>query len=206
MMRPDERLLGFDAREMWRQEPYPWGLEWMEICCLRHDVEKVLSTDTHVWSSVFEWEDGQPPRGWVGCHAALWNSLPVMLTALAEARDESKPSQVVAVTVLLEFCDPAERKTWDDRLWGIEPERLEAGWTLLGYDVSDIWLLSGLSNCGYDPETVAEDRRTWTPHLNRFHLFDDVARADAFRAFSNARVTEHAPFFVYGVWQRTEPH
>ncbi len=40
----------------------------------------------------------------------------------------------------------------------------------------------------------------WGPHLNEDHLFTDPDQACAFREASDARVREHAPFFVYGLY------
>jgi hypothetical protein len=77
---------------------------------------------------------------------------------------------------------------------------------LLGYDVCDEWGLSGLSNCGLEPgrEDVAALRAKWGPLLNRAHLFDSRDAAAAFAHASDARVEEHAPFFVYELWRVEE--
>jgi hypothetical protein len=80
------------------------------------------------------------------------------------------------------------------------PPVREEGWRLLGYDVSDGGLLSGLSNCGSTDEEAAEARRRWEAHLNAHHLFDALEPAFDFRRASDARVPEHAPFFVFGLW------
>jgi hypothetical protein len=71
--------------------------------------------------------------------------------------------------------------------------------TSLGFDVSDGFLLSCLTNCGYREDEVEALRARWTSCLNVHHLFTRAADASAFRDMSNARVKEHAPFFVYGI-------
>ena len=66
---------------------------------------------------------------------------------------------------------------------------------LLGYDVSDWWLQSALTNV---PRSQARSdqflRQEFGQHLNRFHLFDREDLALAFRECSQCDVNEHAPF------------
>ena len=95
--------------------------------------------------------------------------------------------------------DQEERGRWDERIVGITPATVSHTWELLGYDVSDEWMLSGLSNCGYGEEAESL-RPLWAPHLNEHHLFDDFEKAAEFEALTDARVEEHAPFFVYGIY------
>ena len=89
------------------------------------------------------------------------------------------------------------------------PERVQSIWfprevedesRLLGYDIADDVFLSGLSNCGYTDEEKTELRSTWVGRLNRFHLFDQVDVASEFKALTEARVPEHGPFFVFGLY------
>ncbi len=83
----------------------------------------------------------------------------------------------------------------------IDPERfypaagVEEEVTVLGYDVADIWLLSGVMNIVYSEE----DRVAWPQFvsaLNENHLFDDPRIAIEFVEVLDARTTEHAPFVV----------
>jgi hypothetical protein len=71
----------------------------------------------------------------------------------------------------------------------------------LGYDIADASLTSGLSNTAYTEEERARLAPVWAPRLNRFHLFDEAEHALEFKAVSDARVPEHAPFFVYGIYR-----
>ncbi|MGH9657014.1 MAG: hypothetical protein ACRD96_00630, partial [Bryobacteraceae bacterium] len=79
------------------------------------------------------------------------------------------------------------------------PGALAPAWRLLGYDVSDGSLVSGLSNCGYRDDEKSGMRPQWGPHLNEHHLFDDPVRAAEFARLCGERIKEHAPFFVYGL-------
>lgn len=69
-------------------------------------------------------------------------------------------------------------------------------------DVSDHFLLSGLSNCAYDEDELVALKPVWSPHLNEHHLFTDVAKTQDFKAITNRRVKfkSHAPFFVFGLY------
>jgi len=81
------------------------------------------------------------------------------------------------------------------------PREVEGEARLLGYDIADDVFLSGLSNCGYTDEEKTALRSTWASRLNRFHLFDQADVAFEFKTLTEARVPEHAPFFVFGIYR-----
>jgi hypothetical protein len=72
---------------------------------------------------------------------------------------------------------------------------------LLGYDVADYDLLGGLTNCGYTSEEAESLAPVWVPLINERHLFGRPEDATAYAAVTAQRVPEHAPFFVYGIYQ-----
>jgi hypothetical protein len=84
-------------------------------------------------------------------------------------------------------------------------QAIDAGWERLGYDVADDFTLSGLCNCGYEAEEAAGLRPAWSPELNHHGLFGDPRAALRFCSLTDARVPEHAPFFVYGLYRVGEP-
>ena len=205
----EETLLGFDAREMWLAtgdmlHPAHTPATFL----LRDDVDKVLSADTLIWPSLFTTPVLpsakqllpclESPR-WIGANPPFWEDLDALVAAIpAGVSEPGRPYWLIAATWISE--------------WGFEsgnvgpyreptrPSQREPDWPLLGYDVTDGSLLSGLSNCGYDsaerPGLVAR----WSPHLNAHHLFSDVHQALEFRDVSDRRVPEHAPFFVIALW------
>jgi hypothetical protein len=75
-----------------------------------------------------------------------------------------------------------------------------AGWSCVGYEVANYWMLSGLMNCGYESSEKATLTDRFGPSLNEHGLFRSVEIASDFRAMCNLRVPEHAPFAVYGIW------
>jgi len=99
--------------------------------------------------------------------------------------------------VRLAGMDDLLREEWRRYAWIRTPPAVS--WVLLGYDVGDRYCLSGLSNCGYGAE---RDRwaAEWGESLNDYHLFSDPHRADAFARANDARVSEHAPFTVFGLY------
>lgn len=196
-MGPEERLVGFDAREMWVDPATSWSEKRRADFLFRPDVPKPFSTDTVVWPSVFELNENTRPPDCFG-HQDLCDQLADVQAHLVSVHRGR--CYVIAITVFT--SSPSEAQEWDELVATATPATRDNSWTLLGFDVSDQWLLSGLSNCGFVPEVedVASLRAQWGPQLNRHHLFDSLDAATAFKDLSNVRVQEHAPFFVFGLW------
>lgn len=180
-------LLGFDARE--NISPVTsWDAERRELYLLRPEVKRPLSVDALVWPSVFEGTDE-----WRGPVQDLWDDLERMNRKLQAL--PRMPRWRIAVAWVPEddpgrsAVFPSVPETW--------PDVPDAGWSILGFDVADGMHFSGLSNCEYEPSERAIFRRSWAGELNEHHLFENPATARAFREATDARVPEHAPFFVY---------
>jgi hypothetical protein len=173
------RLLGFDVR----QAPGArWSADRRAQFLLRPELMAPLSVDEGVWPSAVP-----ETTSWRGGPQNLWSHLASLpraewTLAVAQVCFEGTPSPF----------------TTDETT----PTQLDESWTLLGYDVADTWLLSGLSNCGYHTDEVAPLRGTWGPRLNDHHLFGQLDDARAFAALSGRRVSAHAPFFVFALWKR----
>ena len=197
-------LLGYDGRERWCPRERLWPADRNQDFLLRADVEKPLSADVIVWPSVFSdaqldllgLEDlglgtaGLPSpsvHGWV---QGLWQDLGALRTELAPVIE--RKFDVIAVT---------SSAPWHYDVPHCVPPSLDDEWSLLGFDVVDGWLLSGLSNCGYREEEIEPLRSRWAPCLNAHHLFNDEGEAVALARLTARRVREHAPFFVCGLWR-----
>lgn len=118
------------------------------------------------------------------------------------ARKLQSDYQLIAVTIVRGLWpddDAYERERWDQYAGRLTPPALSEGSTLLGYDVSDDYLLSGLSNCGYEGDAAAL-RKQWAALLNENHLFWEIEAAKAFAEMTDHRVEEHAPFWVFGLY------
>ena len=206
-----EHLLGFDARELWLPPDALWDDARRRRFLLRADTPKPLSVDATVWPSVFRAGDGDgyvgrllrrhgvfvvPVPAWIGPTGTLWEDLARMRSHLGANWARPRPTAIIAVSWI---ADPEENGLAEPDLPATTPAEPDPDWELLGYDVADRWLLSGLANCGYGADDVDEFRSRWSPALNAHHLFAEVAAARAFRGATDARVPEHAPFRVYAV-------
>lgn len=192
-----ELVLGFDAREVALPFAHSWPQERREQYLLRPDLEKPLSTDVMVWESVFHLNEQVALPKWIGPVQELWDSLERLETFLKhEDAQLTKPYQVIGVTRFLDSRLQAEMQNH----FQITPAEIDKSWQLLGYDVSDTYLLSGLSNCAYTSDEIKIFRERWSPQLNQHHLFTDYEQANVFKHMSDERVKEHAPFFVYGLY------
>lgn len=193
-MSGEELLLGFDSRV--RRNVGTWDTKRREQFLLRLDVVQPFSTDTTVWPSVLD-SDLRVPTC-IG-RQTLWNDLECLQSCLGSSA--TSRSWIVAVTVHL-INDPSdEADRWKADVPATIPVLRAESWSLFGYDVSDRWLLSGLSNCGFLPgDGVQALREKWSGKLNDHHLFDRVENAMEFRELSDQRAVEHSPFFVFGIW------
>jgi hypothetical protein len=81
------------------------------------------------------------------------------------------------------------------------PVAIVPEWKLLGYDVSDQYLLSGLMNAGYTSEEYLEFQLKWRKHLNEYHLFSNLDIAKDFVQVTDKRVFGHIPFSIYGIYE-----
>ena len=199
-------LLGYDCRERWCPRARLWPAERVQKFLLRTDVEKPLSTDVFVWPSVFqdqqlgllELEDlrlgptGLPTPSLHGWVQDLWQDLSAVRGALAPLIGQR--FDVIAVTA---------SAPWHDDVPECVPATLDDEWALLGFDVVDGWLLSGLTNCGYSHDEIETLRSRWAHRLNAHHLFDNEGHATEFASLADLRVREHAPFYVCGLWKLT---
>lgn len=202
-MSSNELLLGFDAREMWLDPQDYWPAARKKMYLLRHDVVRPLSTDTSVWRTVFDADTSLQRPEWTGPIQSLWDNLATLQEYMDTAWSErTLPSWIIAVTLQEEVCESEDLQEWYARASNINPSCRDAAWALLGYDVSDKWLLSGLSNCGYgaNESEIQILRETYTSNLNEHHLFDSIKPAVDFMHLSDERVQAHAPFFVFGIW------
>jgi hypothetical protein len=208
-------ILGFDARRLWGDRVSTRELK--EAFLFRLDVERVLSVDSAIWPSVFPLDSETRP--YAGFFQDLWPELDRLREHIENPKQiRMRPADLIAVTLQAELLNAEEGTRWEKRLKGespsadvneadleipySDPPSVRQGWSFLGYDVCDEWGLSGLSNCGFKPgrEDVQELRGRWGPRVNRFHLFDVIDHAIEFKGLSDQRCSEHAPFFVYGLW------
>jgi hypothetical protein len=189
--------LGFDAREQW-SDTYAarWTTDRRTRFLIRPEVALPLSVDGDVWPSVAPSDDR-----W-----GLWSST----TALAEAleRTSSRRREGPVVIEIAVVTDPDSSGYWREAVQGrlaADGEAANGIAKVLGYDVADEYLVSGLSNCMLSPEELADVRRDWAAGINGFGLFDEASVAFGFRAVCQRLIVEHAPFCVFRIRQIQAP-
>ena len=69
----------------------------------------------------------------------------------------------------------------------------------VGFDVADVWLLSGLTNCKLLPTELRMLRERFIRCLNQFGLFSDARDAYDYARAVDLLVSEHCPFYVYRI-------
>lgn len=199
---PDQRIVGYDGRENWISFTTSWSEQRKRSFLYRRDLVKPLSVDVNVWPSIFESENIRvPDRFGFQTTWANFSDLSQALTAACKKKP-LRAFRVIAIGLLPGWGNEDRSVPWDERIPPVEPAKRGDDWALLGYDVADQWMLSALMNCGFLPgEDVNGLWREWGPRLNQFHLFTDLAWANAFKQMSDKRLAnDHAPCFVYAIW------
>ncbi len=195
-----EQLVGFDAREAWISYAEAWPESRRERYLLRTDIDKPLSVDRLVWPSLLEPNLGA--RASAPNPLGLRNAIDDVRRALAESSQRpAGPYMLVAATLAATQLAPVEEEQWVPIFAMVPDGGPSRDWLLLGYDVADLGLTSGLMNSGYSSDDRAALRARWAPRLNEFHLLTDHEQATEFKTISDRRVPEHAPFFVYGLYR-----
>jgi len=189
----EELLIGFDARERFLKFKDIWDTHRIEQYLLREDIIKPLSVDVMVWDSVFHVLQVEP-LDWRGPRQE-WDSLE-RLKAVIERENINRSYWLVATSQ----WTTAEKKNALEKLYGIIPASPSHEWNLLGFDIADELLLSGLMNAGYGIEQREILSQQWARHLNQYHLFEDLDIALKFKSLTDERVKEHSPFSVYGIY------
>jgi len=192
-------VLGFDARVTGAHRPV-WEAGRRALYLLRTGVEAPLSADRLVWPSLFDLDGAPPAPAWTGANALVWDDLEALRGFVAERWPPPVPPHAVVAVTWVSDRGFAEAGATGPYREPTKPAATSPAWTMLGFDVADGSLLSGLMNCGYSTDEVDALRARWAPRLNERHLFGSIEDALAFRKVTDRRVPEHAPFFVYGLY------
>jgi hypothetical protein len=199
-------LVGFDARQNWLPMANWWPQNGPFLYLLREDAERPASVDKNIWSSVCATLVDLVRLEDAGSHFLLWNDCDRLLRHLAnKAGMEHRRYSVIAVTLAVDSLNP-EASEWLSLIGPNAPDlgSLDDQWRLLGYDVANPKLYSGLTNAPYhtEHEDVFSLQVRWAKHLNDRHLFTRFEEARGFITIVEQRVRRLAPFGVFGVWER----
>ena len=177
-----ETLLGFQLR-VDPKAIEAWPASRRERYLLREDVLQPLSVDTTAWSLSKSHPDS-PINGLSVYPLDELTGGPstVTIAVTASERDARR---------LQKFHKIAEISSGQR---GLECFKL------LGYDVADHFMCSGLTNCGFPAAQKTELGIRFGTHINEHGLFDCRDAAQKFCLDCDIRVPGHAPFYVYGLW------
>jgi hypothetical protein len=188
-----ELLIGFDARENFLSFKNLWNAQRIKGYLLRENLVKPLSVDVMVWDSIFHVLGVSIPD-WVGPRQ-VWNNFE-MLNNFIEENQVNSSYWLVGIT---QWMTEFEKTAFED-LYQIKLSVRSKDWKLLGFDVADYFLLSGLMNAGYSAQERKILRQLWAKYLNQYGLFEDFDTALKFKFLTDQRVKEHSPFYVYGMY------
>lgn len=148
-----------------------------------------MSVDDNVWDQprvMVDHQEGDSYLKWllsIMPTSGLWHSLEEFRSGISELKT------LISVNYVVLLMDHGNTEN------NFKPLPQEA--EFLGYDIGDHMLISGLMNCGFRESDWADfDLEQYVPHLNRWHLFDELEPALEFKKMSDIRVKEHAPFSV----------
>lgn len=201
-------LLGFDCRLVFSDKARSaWDRQRRELYLLKTDIDLPISVDTAVSPSIFDFDtvdvDAEKihlqPSDFHQQALRLWRDLASMQHTLPH--DEGlRSTMTIAIQLHHENLDADD--WWRDfAAETVTPADLGSDWLSIGFDVADRYLTSALSNCGYDQEIKKQTGANLGSDINEWGLISKIGRADAFRVDSDSRVQEHAPFFVFEIFQ-----
>lgn len=168
-----------------------WTSERRQAFLLNPETKFPKSVDPNVWEQAVP---AATIAGEVVMPLQFWEDEESMLKA--SAYEKGSTSLVELVTVLYTKTEiPVYMEAMGLRSSaGCVEDKL-----LIGYDVADSGMISGLSNCAYG-KSDREAAKKFSYVINSHGLFDSIDEAIKFKKFSDNRVPEHKPFFVYGMF------
>ncbi len=218
-------IVGFDAREMWLDVHQQWTQDRKAKFLIRQDVSKPLSVDSYIWYAVFS--EVKEPHLWASIArdakyiGETWNRV------FSESRKVSKPDNAFQPRRV--WRNLAQLKSYLNQKWGdlwkacwlisvvevfeddgdigdqesfdpITPQQVDSTWQLLGYDVADYELFTGLFEGEIDPNEAQNLRTEWANYLNEYHLFIEPQKAFEYINVANKRYPSHMPYGVYALY------
>lgn len=213
----NQRLISFDVRL--NKNDYVrtfWDDDHRKRFLLRSDIEWPLSVDPLVWPSVFFskiFRDATKlSYGSIEVDPATdggeyWLSLEAMRAHYEAHKLPSTNGVFVSIQLF------SEKPLGGNIISYVDGKGIQCGLSLghatpsepplrseiIGYDVADASRISGLMNCEYTPDEKQRLEPVWKSRLNTFGLLDTLQDAVEFRDVCDARIAEHAPFWVYGI-------
>lgn len=208
-------LLGFDYRYL--KDYYVndrWPTSSREKYLLRADIPWPMSVDIKVWPSIFRYNIEDHPSAYLQSvidikpnnvrqeSLRLWGHFLEMESYISNKfPDKRKLCCPIGVTLLIDNPQSSS-EYWDAVLY--PPNRLDEvphDWILLGYDIADIYMTSGLFNIEYSNDGMKQMQQKWSSFLNKYGLFNSPENAKQFALVSDKSWPMHSPFYIYGLYR-----
>jgi len=212
----ERTLLGYDIK--YHPKYYvdsDWNKKRRSMFLLDANTKWPLSVDNNVWPSVFHYSfiESEFPncqdmekimvksKDTMNWALELWKEKDKMVEYYCHERECMQENIVIIAETLVTRFIPTIDSYWQMAL-DMPVKSLEdiSGWEFLGYDIADQDGLSGLTNCGYEKEESELLRILWSTRLNEYGLIKNIGDAEEMLALSDKRISEHSPFYIYGIY------
>lgn len=197
-------VLGYQIRIAINQLVSLWSQERRNKYLLNSSIEFPLSADSSVWPVADRptfarqlFDDFEPGANRAPNGLGLFH---LMKKAIYDGKPLSKNAEaIIAIGAESGVANHLREKrsfaTFDEDDVPREPHV-----QLLGFDVCDEWLLSGLMNCGMTASHQVRLRRKFFGKVNLHGLFDDYGTASDYSLAVSKIAPEHAPFFPVSIF------
>ena len=218
-----EFILGYDIRFHHKAgDEGHISKEERDEVLLNPEVEWPLSVDTFVWPSIFMYEDEGDVYQYQNEESIylktrniqqerfyLWQDFDEMTKSINYIDIlERNVGIPIAISVHLSE-EQIKGYAFNETFWSriktssLFGKTLSGRWKLIGYDVADDVLRSGLSALhfgGFNQEEKPEIVKEWAHFLNEHGLFIELDGAMRFAEFMDKLEPGHAPFYAFGLY------
>lgn len=169
-----------------------WDSERLARFQLKSSVNRPLSVDTSVWPPI---DDPEVIEEYFPGEPGPTNGLKIFSGNPANPAPISNYVQLIAITAA---------KSDADRLFRLHriapPRSIPENFRLVGYDVADDWLTSGLLNASVGMDDKLSLAHRFEKAINSNGLFAKLEDAEQYSKVIARLIPEHAPFSSYGIW------
>ena len=184
--------IGYSARTI--SNDIDWDQERRRVFLLNSEVKIPKSVDPNVWEEPLKEYTNSIPS----LPLPYWHDLDELDHAVSKL---TYSCEIISISICGDVEIPEHMNFFRPRPFVFPRKRFSS---FIGYDVADSALISGLFNCGFDDLEKTLAANDFSSFLNEFGLFNSIEKAEKFRSYSDKRVREHAPFYVYAIF--SEPN
>lgn len=222
-MTTDNHVLCFDVRinggNKHADDTFCWPEDRKQHFLYRLDVNIPISIDRNVTETIDSHFYDANTSGYTGPFSPRWENLDALRLLAKTSNINPEDYYFLPISIDISLFTERELEHWNSLLGNksqnvspatlfeglASPNTVDKSWEFLGYDVADTGFTSAISNMGFTADdNLPKLRAQWGDTLNMHHLFNKTDDALRFKEFSNHRVPEHAPFFIYTLWRILE--